>query len=287
MAERPRAAGPFSFGPRAGPGRLTLLHCAPIIHLVPADVSVRVFPFPLPYLGALKPGSQQQVFVVGVPWNNVRFLRRHRLGRALKRAESPTGIPKEFSSRMKRSVALVLTLASGLVLSAVAQTPSAPSAAPATAPAGPAQIAVIAFQVAVAQTNEGQRNFADLQKKYEPKRAQLKTLSDDVDNLTKQLQTQGDKLSDGERASRAKTIDDKKKQLQRDGEDAQNDFQQEMQQMYAGVAAKVAELLNTYAQQHGYTLVLDGGQQEAAVVLFASPSTDITKPIIEAYNQKS
>ena len=75
--------------------------------------------------------------------------------------------------------------------------------------------------------------------------------------------------------------------VSRDGEDAQNDFQQEMQQTYAGVAAKVAELLNTYAQQHNYTLVLDGGQQEAAVVLFASPSTDITKAIIEAYNLKS
>ena len=83
--------------------------------------------------------------------------------------------------------------------------------------------------MAVAQTNEGQRNFADLQKKYEPKRQQLKTLSDEVDNLTKQLQAQGDKLSDAERATRTKTIDDKKKQLDRDAEDAQNDFQQEMQ----------------------------------------------------------
>ena len=73
---------------------------------------------------------------------------------------------------MKRSLALVLLLASGMVLSAAAQTPAAPAAtaAPAAAPAGPARIAVIAFQVAVAQTNEGQRDFADLQKKYAPKR---------------------------------------------------------------------------------------------------------------------
>ena len=97
---------------------------------------------------------------------------------------------------MKRSLALVVTLASGLALSAAAQTLPLPP--PPAAPAGPAKIAVIAFQVAVAQTNEGQRNFADLQKKYEPKRQQLKTLSDDIDNLTKQLQAQGDKLSPAE-----------------------------------------------------------------------------------------
>jgi outer membrane protein len=190
---------------------------------------------------------------------------------------------------MKRSVALVLTLASGFALNAAAQTsstPDAPGAAAATAPSGPAKIAVVAFQVAVAQTNEGQRNFSDLQRKYEPKRAQLKTLSDEIDNLTKQLQAQGDKLSDGERAARAKTIDDKKKQLDRSAEDAQNDFQNEMQELYNSLASKVYDVLATYAQQHGYTLVLDVAQQQNPV-LYANESTNITKPIIDAYNAKS
>ena len=185
---------------------------------------------------------------------------------------------------MKRSLALIVTLASGIALSAAAQTLPAPAAA--AAPAGPAKIAVIAFQVAVAQTNEGQRNFADLQKKYDPKRQQLKVLSDDVDNLKKQLQAQGDKLSDAERANKAKTIDDKEKQLQRQAEDAQNDFKQEMQELYNGLASKVYDVLASYAQQQGFTLVLDVAQQQNPV-LYASDSTNITKQIIDAYNVKS
>src|SRR5258708_717771 len=145
---------------------------------------------------------------------------------------------RSFQVNMKHSVALVLTLTSGLALTAAAQTPSAPdappapaTAAPATtapataAPTGPAKNAVIAFQVAVAQTNEGQRSFADLQRKYQPKQTQLKALNDEIDTLTKQLQASGDKLNDAERAARAKTIDDKKKQLDRSAEDAQNDMQ--------------------------------------------------------------
>jgi outer membrane protein len=190
---------------------------------------------------------------------------------------------------MKRLPVLAVLLASGLVLSATAQTPAAPagaSSAAATTPAGPPKIAVIAFQVAVGQTNEFQRNFADLQKKFDPKRQQIKTLSDEIENLTKQLQAQGEKLSDTERASRAKTIDDKKKQLQREGEDAQNDFQQEMQEMYSGLASKVYDVLNDYSKQHGFTLVLDMAQQQTPV-LYATESTNITKPIIDAYNTKS
>jgi outer membrane protein len=187
---------------------------------------------------------------------------------------------------MKRTLALTLTLASGFALNAVAQVPAAPTPAAAAAPAGPAKIAVIAFQVAVAQTNEGQRNFADLQKKYDPKRQQLKTLSDEIDTLTKQLQTQGTTLSEAERANRAKTIDDKKKQLQRDAEDAQNDMQQEMQELYNALASKVYDVLASYSQQHGYTLVLDVAQQQTPV-LYASESTNITKAVIDAYNTKS
>jgi outer membrane protein len=188
---------------------------------------------------------------------------------------------------MKRSLVLTTSLALGLALSAAAQTIPAPAAA--AAPAGPAKIAVIAFQVAVAQTNEGQRNIADLQKKYAPKEAQLKGMSDEIDTLTKQLQAQGDKLSDAERANRTKLIDDKKKIAQRTLEDAQTDMNSEMSEMYNSLASKVYDVLAAYAQQQGFTLVVDfsTNQQQAPVVLYASPSVDITKPIIEAYNLKS
>jgi len=184
---------------------------------------------------------------------------------------------------------MIATLASGFALSAAAQTLPAP-AAPAVAPAGPAKIAVIAFEAAVFNTNEFQRKIADLQNKYAPKQAQLKSLSDEIDTLTKQLQTQGDKLSDAERASRSKTIDEKTTQAKRMFEDAQRDYQQEMGELNSAMSAKVYEVLANYAQQQGFTLVLDESpqqQQPIPVVLWSTPSTDITKAIIDDYNLKS
>jgi len=189
---------------------------------------------------------------------------------------------------MKRSLAVVVLMASGLVLNAASQTPASPTgpAEHAAAPAGPARIAVIAFQLAVAQTNEGQRAFADLQKKYAPKEASLKSLSDEIDNLTKQLQTQGATLSDAERTNRAKSIDDKKKQLDRETEDLRNDGQQDMQDIYNNLASKVYDVMQSYAEKQGFTLILDVSQQQSPV-LYASNGTNITKQVIEAYNVKS
>jgi len=179
-------------------------------------------------------------------------------------------------------------MASGMVLNAAAQTPAAPAAtaAPAAAPAGPARIAVIAWELAVAQTNEGQRDFADLQKKYAPKEATLKTLNDEIETMTKQLQDQGSTLSDVERANRSKAIDDKKKQLDRETEDLRNDGQQDMQDMFSGLQAKVYDVMQAYVEQQGFTLVLDISQQQSPV-LFASATTNITKQVIDAYNVKS
>jgi outer membrane protein len=192
---------------------------------------------------------------------------------------------------MKRSHVFATLLASGFALSAaqlmpvIAQTKPAAAAAPA-APAGPSKIAVINFQAAVAQTNEGQRNFADLQKKYLPRENALKTRNDEIESLTKQLQSQGATLSEAARATQAKAIDEKKKRLDRDLEDLRNEGTQEIQQMYNGLASKVYDVLASYAQQQGYTLVLDASQQQNPI-LYAHESTNISKPVIEAYNVKS
>ncbi len=183
---------------------------------------------------------------------------------------------------MKHSLAFVLALASGMALSAVAQSP----AVPATTAGAPAKIAVIAFQTAVVQTNEFQRNLADLQKKYAPQRQHIEALSGEIGTMTKQLQTQGATLSAAERTARASAIDAKKQQLNRDAQDAQSAFQKDMQNVFTTVAAKVYGVMSDYVKQQGYTLVLDASQQQSPI-LYADDSTDITKAVLDAYNLKS
>jgi len=189
---------------------------------------------------------------------------------------------------MKTHLAFAAVLLSSFALSVPAQSAARPAAGdtPAAATA-PAKIAVISFEAVVAQTNEFQRDMADLQKKYEPKRVALKTLNDQIATLQKQLQAQAATLSDADRDSRAREISEKQKELQRNQEDDQNDFQSDMQNTFSGVASKVGDVMIAYAQQHGYTLVLDGGNQQAQMVLYHNPATDISKAVMDAYNTKS
>ena len=190
---------------------------------------------------------------------------------------------------MKRSFTFVCLLASAATAFAQAGAPTASAAvAEAAASVPAAKVAIIAFQQAVAATNEGQRNFAQLRTKFEPKQTQLKTQSDEIDALKKQLQDAGTTLSETERESRLRTVDENTKSLQRSAEDAQNEAQNAMSEMYQGLAQKVYAVLDAYANSAKYTLVLDASQgQQSSPVLWALPATDITKGVVDAYNAKS
>lgn len=196
---------------------------------------------------------------------------------------------------MKRSLTVVCTLATVVAVGSAqlfaqgSEPPSAPLPAGSEPASGPSRVGVIAFQSAVMQTNEGQRNLAQLQAKYAPKEASLKSENDEIEALKKQLQDGGSTLSDSDRESKLRAIDEKTKNLQREAEDDQNDESSDMNDLYQSLAPKVYAVLETYAQQHGYTLVLDGTAQQnsQSPILWFTQETDITKAVIDAYNAKS
>jgi outer membrane protein len=196
---------------------------------------------------------------------------------------------------MNRTQNLVSALAAGIVaastLSGVAQTAPAPapSAAPpaAVAPqAIPAKIALIAFEQAVVATNEGQRSVQEVQKKYEPKKAQIESLGNEVESLKKQLQAAPATTTDEDRAARQRTIDTKEKQLNRDAEDAQTAYNTDLQEALGKVAQKVSVVMRDYCAKNGYTLLLDVGGQ-GSNVLWANQGTDVSQAVVTAYNTTS
>lgn len=187
---------------------------------------------------------------------------------------------------MKRVLSIVCVLASGLGAGAVAQAaPAKPDPAP-VAVTGASKIAVINFQQAVGQSNEFQRDIAQLRQKYQPREQSLQQLNGQIEAMKKQLQTSSSTLSDTQRETQLRQIDDKTKSLQRSAEDLRNDEQADTQEAFQQVGQKVYDEVGTYAKQQGFQLVLDASQQSSGVV-WASEGTDITAAVVKAYNDKS
>ncbi len=149
------------------------------------------------------------------------------------------------------------------------------------------KIAVLSFNAAVLQTAEAQKDLGALKAKFASRQAQLQTLNDEVEASRKQLSDPANKLSDTEMTSRQRSLESKEKQLQRQAEDFKNDSEGESQQVFQRVAQKVYAFLQTYAQQHGYSAVIERGSDAAPVVWFAAADMDITDLLIKAYNAQS
>jgi outer membrane protein len=187
-----------------------------------------------------------------------------------------------------RAAALFPAAALALVLGVPAVAQSAAAAVPASssaAPAGP-KVGIVNIQSAIVTSNEGQRDFEALQKKFDPKRQELEALNKEIDELQKKFNTQADKLNDEARGELLKSIDTKKKQMQRNYEDANTDIQAQQNEIANRIGQKLVEVLDKYAKEHDFVVILDVSQQQSPV-LWAASSVDITKPVIDAYNAES
>ena len=169
------------------------------------------------------------------------------------------------------------------------QPPSAPSASAPIATGTGTKIGTINIEQAVLGTNEGQRDFAALQKKLEPKQNELKGQNDELESLQKQLQTQGDKLNDDARAELVKQIETKKKALDRAVQDFQEDGQNQQKEVFQRILQKMAPVIVKHAQEGGYAMIVDTSNPwpQSPVLWYDGNKSDITKAVVDLYNTQS
>ena len=150
----------------------------------------------------------------------------------------------------------------------------------------PSKIAVIAIQQAIVATKDGQKAAAELDAKAGPKKKELDQKQGDITSLQDQLTKGQNTLSESTKGELYKNIESKKKSLQRDFEDAQAEMDQEQQKILQQLGQKMMAVIERYAKDNGFTLVVDVSNPQTPV-LYASPSIDITKEIIDLYDKST
>ena len=165
---------------------------------------------------------------------------------------------------------------------------AAPNAPAAGVPLTGTKIGTLNIEQAIFASNEGRRDFETLTKKFEPKQAELKGLSDEIEGLKKQLNTQGDKMNDDAKNVLVKQIESKQKSFERTSQDAQEEFNNQRNEIAGKILSKLAPIIQKYVADNGYGLLLDTSQPwPQGPVIVSGVSMDITQPIVEAYNVQS
>jgi outer membrane protein len=169
---------------------------------------------------------------------------------------------------------------------AAATTPAASSAAPSGGTGAEGKLAYINTGRFTADISELKVKIEALNAEFDPKKKEVQAEEDALNNLKNKLNTQGGTVSAQVRAQWAEEAADKEKSLTRKKEDYGQVGQRRLAEVTQPIYDKVGKFLETYCQQRGIVMVLEGGAaQQAGILLFAAQATDITDDFIKEYNK--
>jgi outer membrane protein len=148
------------------------------------------------------------------------------------------------------------------------------------------KLAVINIQQAIVETKDGQKARTELQGKFGPTQKELADKQAKLGALQDQYRKGQNTLSDEAKQKLARDIDAATTSLKRDTEDANSEVQNEERKVMDELGGKMIAVLNKYATDNGYVLVIDVSNPQTPV-LFASNTIDITREVISLYDKNS
>jgi len=173
-------------------------------------------------------------------------------------------------------------------------------------PNRPLKVASLNFDRAVFDTEDGKRGVEELSRKFEPKQAELKALTTEIDNLKQRLKDHSADMSDADRTSLQTQIDSKQKSLDSSAQKVREESQTARRHLRDVIIPKMAVTLIRFAQQKQLDAILDVSPDAAqdpgkfwpdGLVLWTSgpdidlkqasstkPETDITDIVVQKYN---
>lgn len=180
----------------------------------------------------------------------------------------------------RRLVLSILSAVLLLPLLGMAQAPAAAAAAPAVI--GPVKVAWLNLEQAIFSTDDGKREFGEVQKFVDRKNAELEALKKELDTLRSQMSIQGAKLTDEARADLEEQIEAKDTGLQRFQQDTQKEIDSRRVKTTNLIGRKMLPVIEKLAREKGLSAVVYINPSRDA---FIDPSIIITDEVIKAYNQ--
>ena len=148
----------------------------------------------------------------------------------------------------------------------------------------PTKIAIIHVQNAILSTKDGQKAATDLQATFSPRQQDLEKKRNELAALQDQLRKGSATMSDDAKTKLMRDIDATTTRVNRDTQDAQSDLDEAQGKLMQELGGKMMAVLEKYATQNGFAVVLDVSNPQTPV-LWAASAVDITNDIVKLYDQ--
>ena len=150
----------------------------------------------------------------------------------------------------------------------------------------PTKVGIIHIQNAIIGTKDGQVAAKSLEERFMPRRKEVEKKQADIGAMQNQLRASSNTASEDVKNKLMRDIDVKQKSLQRDAEDFQAEVDQEQQKVLGELGGKIMAVIDKYATDNGYAIVIDVSSQQSPV-LYAATAIDITREIVALYDRNA
>lgn len=174
----------------------------------------------------------------------------------------------------------LLILSSSLLLPLGSHALAAPAAKSGTSAN---RVALIDFQVAILQTEEGRAAKARIEKDVDSRKKELLTQQQELKKLEDDFEAKRSVLSEDEKGTRTRDLQAKYMSFQRSQLGLDQEVRQKEMEETQKIFKKLSVLVEEYAKKHSYDLVFEKG---AGAVLYIAQNSDITSDIVTLYNQR-
>ena len=157
-------------------------------------------------------------------------------------------------------------------------------AALANAQAIPTKVAIIHVQNAILSTKDGRKAADELQTSFAPRKAELDKKQQEIASLQDQLKKGSATISEEARTKLMRDSDALTTKLNRETQDAQADLDEAQGKVMQTLGNKMLAVIEKYATQNGYAVVLDVSNPQTPVI-WAASAVDITNDIVKLYDE--
>ncbi len=143
------------------------------------------------------------------------------------------------------------------------------------------KLAYVDTERVLAENELAQKAVSELRKLRDLKDSELRNIETEVDNLAQQLEKQRAVLSESKIREREQEIQQRIIEGKRVAEDARSEMRNLEDRKMGSIASKLNLVLEKIGKDNGYTMIV-----RSELLLYASPTIDITDQVIEAFNKQ-
>ncbi len=171
-------------------------------------------------------------------------------------------------------------LTAALVLGAVAISIHSQTAA--QKPVLAAKVAIVAMRDAMLSTQDGRKAAAAMQATFAIRKTAVEKQQADLVALDDRIRKGGATMSAEMHQKLTEEMVSRKKVFDRDAQDLSDEAEAADGQLMQAITAKMGAVIDQYAKQNGYTVVMDAAQP----VLWAAETANVTPDIVKLYDQQ-